>query len=203
MKTNRDEILRNCLSVFASVNYEKASITALSRACGLSRMGIHHYYPNKLAVFMAVADRYVFETQAPDAKFSAQDGPLLRFIGQYVRGVEQAMLRLTESCTGNMRGGDVSPNFYYFHFIVQVRLYYPGSAEKFTKLLLETRELWTRAVERAVETGELRPGTDVPGTARLFHEIHYGLSFEMAFFRGLDIDELHRQYLALYELVRA
>ena len=50
MKTNRDEILRNCFTVFVSKNYERATITELSRACGLSRMGIHHYLDRKSVV---------------------------------------------------------------------------------------------------------------------------------------------------------
>lgn len=74
MKTNRDEILRNCFTVFVSKNYEKATITELSRACGLSRMGIHHYFPNKQTVFMAVADRYVFEIQTPKTNSRPQTG---------------------------------------------------------------------------------------------------------------------------------
>ena len=68
MKTNRDEILRNCFTVFVSKNYEKATITELNRACGLSRTGINHYVPNKQAVFMDVAERYVFKINTPETK---------------------------------------------------------------------------------------------------------------------------------------
>ena len=204
MKTNRDEILQNCFSVFVSANYEKATITELSQACGLSRMGIHHYFPNKQAVFMAVADRYVFDTHTPANKFAGRAASLEEFIEQYVCGVEATMLRLAGpyGCVPRERGG-VAANFHYFHFILQVRLYYPGAETKFRKMLAETRNLWRRAVERAVAAGEVRPDIDIRLTASMFLEIHYGLSFEMAFFRGLDIRELHRNFRALYELIRA
>lgn len=104
MKTNRDEILRNCFTVFVSKNYEKATITELSRACGLSRMGIHHYFPNKQAVFMAVADRYVFEIQTPENKFTAADGTLAEFIERYIDGVRQTW----RNCWCYARGGVTS-----------------------------------------------------------------------------------------------
>ena len=100
MKTNRDEILRNCFTVFVSKNYEKATITELSRACGLSRMGIHHHFPNKQAVFMAVADRYIFEIQTPENKFTAADGTLAEFIERYIDGVRQTMAQLLVLCKG-------------------------------------------------------------------------------------------------------
>ena len=100
MKTNRDEILQNCFTVFVSKNYERATITELSRACGLSRMGIHHYFPNKQAVFMAVADRYVFEIQTPENKFTDTDGTLAEFIERYIEGVRRTMAQLLALCKG-------------------------------------------------------------------------------------------------------
>lgn len=102
MKTNRDEILRNCFTVFVSKNYEKATITELSRACGLSRMGIHHYFPNKQSVFMAVADRYVFEIQTPENKFTPAEGTLAEFIERYIDGVRQTMAQLLVLCKGGV-----------------------------------------------------------------------------------------------------
>lgn len=203
MKTNRDEILENCLHVFASENYERASITRLSEACGLSRMGIHHYFPNKQAVFMAVADRYVFDTHHPAVKFGGDAKTLAEFIGEYLRGVERTMNYLVKLYAGESRGGEAAPNFHYLHFLFQVRLYYPGAQQKFDELLRATHRIWLEAVRKAVRSGELREGLDTERVASMFHQIHYGLSFEMAFFQGLDIENLRRQFTTLYELVRA
>ena len=60
MITNREEVLENALKVFAKMNYERASQTEIARACGLSKAGLIYYYPLKLDLFVAVADRYVF-----------------------------------------------------------------------------------------------------------------------------------------------
>lgn len=65
-------------------------------------MGIHHYFPNKQAVFMAVADRYVFEIQTPENKFTAADGTLAEFIERYIDGVRQTMAQLLVLCKGGV-----------------------------------------------------------------------------------------------------
>lgn len=105
MKTNREEILQNCLSVFATMNYERASITELSRACGLSRMAIHHYFPNKQTVFTAVVDRYVFGVQDPANKFGASEGSLADFIDNYLDGIVRTMRQIVGLCAGKTEGG--------------------------------------------------------------------------------------------------
>ena len=204
MKTNRARILEECLRVFLSMNYERASISRLSEACGLSRMGIHHYYPDKLSIFRAVADRYIFEAQAPESKFDTAEGSLADFIDRYLEGIRRTMAQLVVRCdTGEERGGEpVAPNLRYFHLLIQTRLYYPGAEEKFRRLLDRTRALWLDAVERAARSGELAEGCDVRRTADAFHQIHFGLSFEEGFFKGLDLEALRGQYHYLYELIR-
>lgn len=199
MKTNRDEILKNCFTVFVSKNYERATITELSRACGLSRMGIHHYFPNKQAVFMAVADRYVFEIQTPENKFTDADSTLAEFIERYIEGVRRTMAHLLALCKG---GGDVALNIYYLNFMMQVRQYYPGAERKFRTLMQTTQAYWQQVVEQAARSGELRPGLDPYHVAGLFHQIHFGLSFEQAFLNGLDLEHLYRQFRCLYGLIR-
>ena len=200
MKTNRDEILQNCFTVFVSKNYERATITELSRACGLSRMGIHHYFPNKQAVFMAVADRYVFEIQTPENKFTDADSTLAEFIERYIEGVRRTMAHLLALCKG---GGDVALNIYYLNFMMQVRQYYPGAERKFRTLMQRTQAYWQQVVEQAARSGELRSGLDPYHVAGLFHQIHFGLSFEQAFLSGLDLEHLYRQFRCLYGLIRA
>lgn len=202
MKTNRDEILRNCLGVFASMNYERASITLLSHACGLSRMGIHHYYPNKQALFTAVADHYVFEAQDPGLKFPDRPETFAQFIGRYVEGIRRTMQELTELCR-DRADGDLTPNFRYFNFLFQVRQYYPAARERFAALHGSIYRHWLQAVIRGGESGELRAEIDPERTAALFRQIHLGMSFETALLDGLDADRLEAQFRTLYALLRA
>ena len=186
------------------MNYERASITELSRACGLSRMAIHHYFPNKQAVFTAVVDRYVFGVQDPANKFGASEGSLADFIDNYLDGIVRTMRQIVGLCAGKTEGGGaVAPNFHYFNLMLQTRRYYPGAERKFEQLYRKTRTYWRKAVQRAAETGEVRPDIDVARIADMFHQIHFGLSFEQAMLQGLDIGTLAGQFRQLYELIRA
>ena len=91
MKTNREEILQNALQLFMSMNYEGVSLQMIAHSVGLTKTGIFNYYPTKLDLFIAVADRYLFHLQDPANKFAPSDGSLRDFIDKYVEGVERTM----------------------------------------------------------------------------------------------------------------
>ena len=76
MKTNREEILQNALQLFMSMNYEGVSLQMIAHSVGLTKTGIFNYYPSKLDLFIAVADRYLFHLQDPENKFAPSDGSL-------------------------------------------------------------------------------------------------------------------------------
>ena len=128
--TNREEVIDKAFGVFVRMNYEKASIITLAKACGVTKTGIVYYFPHKLDLFMAVADKYVLQMHEPENKFAAPADTLAEFIGQYVAGVAASMKRIVELIGDNSSPHDCSPNFYYFHFLSQVRMYYPGIRQK-------------------------------------------------------------------------
>ena len=94
MITNREEVLENALRIFAKMNYEKASQSEIAKACGLSKAGLHYYFPFKLDLFVGVVDRYVFDMQAVANKFSLEVSSLSEFIDRYISGVERTMGKL-------------------------------------------------------------------------------------------------------------
>lgn len=51
---------------------------------------------------MAVADRYVFEIQTPENKFTDTDGTLAEFIERYIEGVRRTMAQLLALCKGGV-----------------------------------------------------------------------------------------------------
>lgn len=94
MKTNREEILQHALQLFMSMNYESVSLQMIAHSVGLTKTGIFNYYPTKLDLFIAVADRYLFHVQDPENKFEPSDGSLRDFIDKYVKGVERTMAEI-------------------------------------------------------------------------------------------------------------
>ena len=70
MITNREEVIDKAFKVFLKMNYEKASISTLAKACGVVKTGVVYYFPHKLDLFMAVADKYAIQMQTPSNKFA-------------------------------------------------------------------------------------------------------------------------------------
>lgn len=203
MITNRDEVLDKAFSVFLVMNYEKASIYTLAKACGLTKTGIVYYFPHKLDLFMAVADKYVLQLHNPARKFSSPAGTLAGFIEQYVEGVARTMKYVVEHVNRIDQSNNCCPNFYYFHFISQVRMYYPDVKEKIKGLFRQNMDVWSSVIQNAKDSGEIKADTDVHKAASIFHQIFYGLSFEQSFLNGLDTGQLAENFRYVYSLLKA
>ena len=201
--TNREEVIDKAFGVFVRMNYEKASIITLAKACGVTKTGIVYYFPHKLDLFMAVADKYVLQMHEPENKFAAPADTLAEFIGQYVAGVAASMKRIVELIDDASSPHDCSPNFYYFHFLSQVRMYYPGIRQKIEKIYRQDYDLWEKVIQKAKNSGEIRNDTDVKKTAIMFRQMFLGLSYEQAFLNGLNVDELAENFRYIYSLLKA
>lgn len=203
MITNREEVIDKAFKVFLRMNYEKASISTLAKACGVVKTGVVYYFPHKLDLFMAVADKYVIQIQTPANKFAGPTETLAEFIEQYVAGVSAVMNHIIKQVQCCADDNECCPNFYYFHFLSQVRMYYPGAREKMEEIFRKEHDLWKAVIQKAKESGEIKQDTDVKKTASLFRQIFLGMSYEQSFLNGLDVDELKEKLDCLYSLLKA
>ena len=202
MITNREEVIDKAFKVFLRMNYEKASQMEIAKTCGLSKAGLTYYFPFKQDLFTAVVDRYVFDTQHSKNKFNFTAGSLKEFIDQYVVGVENTMQRLVRLLDDGNNPSECSFNFYYYHLLMQVRLYYPNVEKKLASIFEQNFQLWKSAIESAKESGEIRQDLDVEETASMFWQMFFGTSFEQSFFQGLDTKKLSRSLHFLYSLLK-
>ena len=202
MITNREEVLEKAFKVFVKMNYEKASFTEIAKACGLSRAGIIHYFPYKLDLFVAVVDKFVFQIHHPNNKFDVKECTLKDFIELYLKGVTATMKRLVELIDDGNNPYDSCPNFYYFHFFTQVRMYYPNIRKQIPKFYEQDYHLWTTIIQQAKDRGEIRPDTDVKKAATMFRQMYFGLSYEQSFLNGLDVDLLAENFRYIYSLLK-
>ena len=203
MITNREEVLENALRVFAKMNYEKASQVEIGKACGLTKAGLVYYYPIKLDLFVAVIDKYVFGMQSVANKFRFKAATLSEFIEQYIKGVEQTMRKLISLLDDGNNPAGCSFNFYYFHLLMQVRLYYPNADKKIMQIFEQDYEIWRSAIKSAIERKEIRGDIDIESAALMFRQIFLGLSFEQSFLGGLDTKFLARKLRFAYSLLKA
>lgn len=118
MKTNRDEILESAFQLFMAMNYERVSLQMITKKVGLTKTGIFNYYPTKLDLFIAVADKFLFKVQDPKNKYEIHDGTFRDFIQKYVQGVKNAMAKIVN--LGNLSKDIMpgkSPNAGYLHLL--------------------------------------------------------------------------------------
>ena len=199
MKTNREEILQSALQLFMSMNYESVSLQMIARSVGLTKTGIFNYYPSKLDLFIAVADRYLFHLQDPGNKFAPSDGSLRDFIDKYVEGVAHTMAEIVR--LGNIQREKMPgqlANAGYFHLFQQVLFYYPDGKRKLHEWMEKEFRLWCDVIGRGV----LREETDIPEAAALFRQVFIGLSYQMSFSDGLDVGILRKRFLYIYGLLK-
>ena len=202
MFTNREEVLEKALQVFAKMNYEKATQMEIAKACGLSKAGLVYYFPFKQDLFVAVVDKYVFHTQQLENKFQSTAGSFPEFIDQYIAGVERTMNNLGRLLDNSNPYG-CSFNFYYYHLLMQVRLYYPNAEKKIADIFKQNYQLWESAIQRAKENGEIRQDVDVEEAASMFWQVFFGISFEHSFLQGLNIKQLAKKLHFIYSLIKA
>lgn len=200
MKTNREKLLQDAFVMFLQYNYERASYAELTKATGLSKAGMAYYYPSKLELFKAVADRFFFSTQHADVKFDETE-TLHDFIGRFVENVRSTMQNLVAVLSLVKGYDDLPPQAHFFNFLSQIRRYYPGSKEKLGIVCSSFFNKWKSAVCRAVENGELPKDIDIDMVAMMFNHIYMGRSFEQSLFTGLDVDALASELYALYKII--
>ena len=140
--------------------------------------------------------------QSVAKKFKFTSCSLADFIEQYITGVERTMdilLRVLDD--GNNPSG-CSFNFYYYHLLMQVRLYYPDVENKIAAIFRQDYEVWEAAIRSAKDNGEIRQDVDPADAASMFRQMFFGLSFEQSFFSGLDIAQLAGKLRFIYSLLK-
>lgn len=135
-------------------------------------------------------------------KFQFTAGSFPEFIDQYIAGVERTMNNLGRLLDNSNPYG-CSFNFYYYHLLMQVRLYYPNAEKKIADIFKQNYQLWESAIQRAKENGEIRQDVDVEEAASMFWQVFFGISFEQSFLQGLNIKQLAKKLHFIYSLIKA
>jgi AcrR family transcriptional regulator len=78
----RDRILDAALSVFAGKGYHRATVDDIVRASGTSKGAVYHHFPNKEALFTALADAFAERlAEAVAAAIAERHGALAKVEG--------------------------------------------------------------------------------------------------------------------------
>lgn len=92
------------------------------------------------------------------------------------------------------------PNIFIFCFNFSNMTLTPK--KKLHNLIVGDYAYWRTAIQRAINTGELRKDVDVEDAVVMFRQVYMGLSFEMSFLGGLDTERLAKHLRAVYSLLK-
>ena len=199
MKTNKAEIYKNAFRLFLQDNYEKVTVVKLEKAIGLSCRGIYHHTKDKLGLFKAVVDTYIFEPHKVENKFVfAEDISLRDFLQTYIEGVERTMDYLSNELGVDRKECAKC----YFQFLFQAYKYYPNFVERMDAIFEKDQQMWRKIIDKAIASGEIRNDIATEEVVDMFRMAHLGMSYVLAFTTGLDTERLKRQFDAVYKLLK-
>ena len=185
-RAKRDEILEAAMRLFGEVGYHSASLREISSRVGISHPGLLHHFPTKSGLLQAVLEH---RDEVDLAVFYAD----LEEGGDYF----ESLIRLVERNAAR-------PGIIELYCILSAEATSPEHpAHEFFQhrydevLARSRRELAQRAAE-----GRLRPGTDIPSTARALIALMDGLQVQFLLERGgtrppVDMAAGLRSYVAL------
>ena len=157
--------LEGAMKVFWAHGYEATSVQDLLDAMGISRGSMYGTFGDKHALFTAAVDHYG-RTVTRDLE-RALDAP-----GSPLGNVRTV---LTTVAAQSINGGGKCCGCLATHTAVELAPHDAGVARTIKALLGRIEKAFHRALERAVEAGELSSDTDVRALARFFTGTVQGL----------------------------
>lgn len=192
MKNTKERILKEAFCLFMASGYEKTSIKDLECTIGKTRGAIFYFFKSKQELFEAVIDKYIVDTQSVNSKFNIPDQTSLKdFIYLYIDGISKTMSKMLSLSILNVYKS-------YFSLYLDAARYYPNFAEIAAKNSLEEIRVWEMIIKDAIKAKEIRV-VDEHVYAVLFRSCFLGLSFEKCLSYGLNVEELLKIYLDIYD----
>ena len=193
--TTKEKIVEEAFKLFLNNNFEKVSISDIEQAIGKTRGAIFYFFKNKEDIFNEVVDTYLIKTQHPFIKFQVEESSSLKqFINLYISEINTTMSKMLSLSVINIYKQ-------YFFLYLQASRIYPNFAEIMTNNSIEEISLWEKEISRAIITKEIKP-VDTKYYATLFRSCFLGLAFDRCLTYGINTEELHSIYLAIYDQIK-
>lgn len=186
-----DRILRPAFKLFLMYNYESVSTAKLEEETGLTRGAIFFKYKTKEALFKAVIDKYVFDFKPGSLDIKGVDS-LKEFIDRFLIGIEERMKEMQSLGVPSIHANG-------FNLLYQAAKYYPEFNTKISAMFDLGVQIWENIIQKAKESGEIKPTCDVHKTALQFRYLYSGMAFEDSFSKGLNLDSLRDLFYSLYD----
>ncbi len=151
---DEQQALERAMEVFWAHGYEATSVQDLLDAMGINRGSMYDTFGDKHALFSAAIDHYGRTvTRGVETLLAAPGSPLANIRRSLVAMADQA---LNGSCRGCLATNTA----------IELAQHDPQSGDAVTRILQRIEKAFHGALRRAVEAGELAPGTNTRAQAR-------------------------------------
>ena len=179
--------------------YADVTTSDLEEIIGLSRGAIYYKVKNKEGLYRAVIDKFVFELLSNSLQREvsvSSEKPFLDFITNELNLTKERMNSVRDTLTG-------ANSSEYINLLSSAKFHYEGFSDKCGTLDQEITKLWVEYCNKGLSVGELSRGIDPLLAVTMFRSLYYGDSF-IQFMIGseLDIEELKKKYMLLYNAIR-
>ena len=201
-KNNRQDRLFNAaFKLFLLHQYKGVTLTDIEKETGMTRGAIFYHAKNKEDLYRKVVKRYWIDRQNLKKKMDLKKdcSSLKEFIYSYTDSISRTMNglhSLLAGCTVQQASQA------YLSFLMQLKETAPDLHDEY--LSNRTYELftWNDVLRAAVANGEISEDIDTYAFAQTFLFLFYGQTFWEALDNGLNVDQLRRNYLKIYDAIR-
>ncbi|MBD5337103.1 MAG: helix-turn-helix transcriptional regulator [Bacteroides sp.] len=201
-KNNRQDTLFNAaFKLFLLHQYKGVTLADIEKETGMTRGAIFYHANNKEDLYRKVVKRYWIDRQNLKKKMNLTKdcSSLKEFIYSYTASISRTMNdlhSLLAGCTVQQASQA------YLSFLMQLKETAPDLHDEY--LSNRTYELftWNDVLRAAVASGEISEAIDTYAFAQTFLFLFYGQTFWEALDNGLNVDQLRRNYLKIYDAIR-
>jgi AcrR family transcriptional regulator len=194
MGDTKEYIIDQAYKLFLDHSYEAVTISAISKAIGLTKGALYHHFLNKEELFKAVIDKYLVIDMWDN---SVQCDSLFQFIDESI-----AMTKRIISNTLRENATFVPIN--YISLLIDALRHYPGFESEKEMLLTTQIKKIESVIHDAVTKGEIRNDFDIEIAALNYYSITLGLVSNLYTHRSSSVafEIYRRQLLEFYRLLK-
>jgi len=192
-QSTKDLILKESFKLFAWKRYEQVTVSDLERVTKLTRGAIFYYMKNKEHLFVEVLDKYMLCRNTPPIN---EQTTLLSYIELFIEQIKNSKKQMNLLGVKNM-------NFAYANIANQAVYFYPEYTNQAKKKDDEELKNWIYVLRSAIQSGEVINTLEIESVANIFHQTYSGLSnMGIILPEGIDLDELHKTFICIYNLIK-
>ena len=196
MITTKDFILVECLKLFLGKSFKDVTLKEIVETTGLSKGAFYHYFNAKETLFLEVIDKFFTRMLVFDFGSYSKES-LYSFYHDHIADLEKVMLELSDGKTG--MDEESIPDFNYLYPLFDALRMIPEYRKKIQEARQYELEQWTRAVERAFESGEIKSSMTGEQLAKMFIFSGNGIGLDTIMNRG-QITEITGSFITLWDV---